>query len=81
MTYRAVLGWLARTSFTPLRYLTDNLQLMIEADKRNPGGRVPTSSVASLFFREVVRIFLLYLPILIASIALRVAPTTPAAAS
>jgi|ERR1700674_2269250 len=30
MTYRAVLGWLARTSLTPLRYLTDNLQMMID---------------------------------------------------
>jgi hypothetical protein len=30
MTYRGVLGWLARTSLTPLRYLTDNLQMRID---------------------------------------------------
>ena len=69
MTYRAVLGWLARTSLTPLRYLTNNLQMMIEQEKRNRKSPEtqgePSSRVAYLFFREVFRIFFVYLPVLI----------------
>ena len=72
MTYRAVLGWLARTSLTPLRYLTDNLQMMIEQEKRSRKGqetqgepKIPASRLAYLFFREVFRILFVYLPILI----------------
>jgi hypothetical protein len=72
MTYRGVLGWLARTSLTPLRYLTDNLQMMIEQEKRNRRGdetqgkpNIPMSRRVYLFLREAFRIFFVYLPVLI----------------
>jgi hypothetical protein len=70
MTYRSVLGWLARTSLTPLRYLTDNLQMMLELEKRNrraseAQGEPKTLAARAVYlvFREALRIFFVYLPI------------------
>ncbi len=58
VTYRAVLTWLIRTVLTPLRYLSQNLHEEWAAS----GGKLTT--VGAVFAREVMRIFLLYLPML-----------------
>lgn len=59
ITYRGVLAWLIRTGLTPLRYLSQNLQEEWGAS----GGKLTT--VGAVFAREMLRIFLLYLPALI----------------
>ncbi len=59
VTYRAVLNWLIRTVFTPLRYLSQNLH----EEWAVSGGKLTT--VGAVFAKEVTRICLLYLPVLL----------------
>jgi len=58
-TTRGVLAWLARTTFTPLRYLADNLLALLDTREHNNLGRV-----AWLMLREVGRAVLVYIPFL-----------------
>lgn len=57
ITYRETLWWLAKTTFTPLRYFAVNL------DVQTKEGHVGATKV---FFRELFRIFFIYLPLLLA---------------
>jgi hypothetical protein len=57
ITYREVLRWLAITTLTPIRYLAVNLE--VESDD----GRI---GAVKVFFKELFRIFFLYLPLLVA---------------
>ncbi len=60
-----VLRWLARTAFTPLAYLADNLQALLW-EEQDESGKPPTLGRAvTLFLREVLRIALAYVPLLI----------------
>ncbi|MBI4574173.1 MAG: hypothetical protein HY713_12940 [candidate division NC10 bacterium] len=59
VTYRVVLNWLIRTVLTPLRYLSQNLH----EEWTVSGGKLTT--VGAVFAREVIRICLLYLPVLL----------------
>jgi len=60
VTDRGVLWWLLRTALTPLRYLADNLQALLDTrDTNSPSRR------AGLLAREVVRIALVYAPVLL----------------
>jgi hypothetical protein len=52
------LKWLIRTDLTPLRYLGDNLQEMV-----NPHSPRTLAQAVWLFLREIGRIVLLYLPL------------------
>lgn len=60
VTYRGVLAWLIRTALTPLRYLSNNLHMMLETKKDAGFG-----DIAGLFLREIARGALLYLPLII----------------
>lgn len=60
VTYRGVLAWLIRTALTPLRYLSNNLHMMLETKKDAGFG-----DIAGLFLREIFRGALLYLPLII----------------
>ncbi len=60
VTYRGVLGWLIRTALTPLRYLSNNLQVLLEVEKKKN-----FRSIARVFLREIGRASLLYLPLLV----------------
>jgi len=81
VSYWGVLKWIARTAFTPLAYLADNLQALLweEQDKT---GKPPTRVRAvALFLRELARIALAYVPLLILTAAIATllyvnAPTT-----
>ncbi|MGH9861881.1 MAG: hypothetical protein ACRD35_00495 [Candidatus Acidiferrales bacterium] len=57
VTDRQVLTWLIRTALSPLRYLSNNLQMLLEARKEG------LRSVAGLFLREIVRAAFLYVPL------------------
>lgn len=50
--------WLIRTDLTPLRYLGDNLQEMVDRRSRRTFGQA-----VWLFLREIARIVLLYVPL------------------
>jgi hypothetical protein len=63
VTYKGVLSWLARTTFTPLRYLTDNLQALVAAQRKLPEGE--QRSATFLFLRELWRTVSLYIPLLL----------------
>ncbi|HEX9225015.1 MAG TPA: hypothetical protein VF860_16925 [Candidatus Acidoferrales bacterium] len=63
VTYRGVLSWLARTTLTPLRYLTDNLQALLAAQRKLP--KEEPRSATFLFLRELWRTVTLYIPLLL----------------
>ncbi len=60
-TTRGILTWLVRTTFTPLRYLADNLLALLDTRERNSLGRVTW-----LMLREAGRAALVYVPFLAA---------------
>jgi hypothetical protein len=77
-----VLSWLIRTGLEPFRYLSENIQAMLEtaeAQKRSKAGLAYDRSVIVL--REFGRLAFLYLPLLVAMVALGVflktLPTLP----
>jgi hypothetical protein len=70
VTYRGVLSWVIQTGLTPLRYLSDNLQALRAANPNQAWGES-----AWLLLREMLRIGLLYLPIIVLTSLLGVAMT------
>lgn len=62
ITYRQVLAWLRRAVLTPLRKLATSYELL-EAEAR-PG------RLGTLFVREILRIILLYLPVIALTVLL-----------
>lgn len=64
VNYRESLKWLIRTDLTPLRFLSANLQALLDA-------RVGKNwkDVAAIFFREMMRAVLLFVPLFLLLVA------------
>ena len=65
VSYWGVLRWLARTAFTPLAYLADNLQALLWQEQEKSGKPPALARAVMLFLREVLRIAFAYVPLLI----------------
>ena len=65
VSYWGVLRWLARTAFTPLAYLADNLQALLWQEQEKSGKPPSRRRAVALFLREVLRIAFAYVPLLI----------------
>src|SRR6266699_843716 len=64
VSYWGVLRWLARTAFTPLAYLADNLQALLWQEQQTSGKPPTPGRAVALFLREVLRIAVAYVPLL-----------------
>ena len=65
VSYWGVLKWIARTAFTPLAYLADNLQALLWEEWAKTGKPPTLARAVGLFLRELARIALAYIPLLI----------------
>jgi len=65
VSYWGVIRWLARTAFTPLAYLADNLQALLWQEQEKSGKPPTRRRAVALFLREVLRIAFAYVPLLI----------------
>ena len=65
VSYWGVLKWIVRTAFTPLAYLADNLQALLWEERDKTGKPATLLRAVWLFLRELARIALAYVPLLI----------------
>ena len=61
ISYKETLSWLIRTTLTPLRLLNENVEIISEAEEQ--GNKL--FSRRAIFEREIKRIILIYLPVLL----------------
>jgi hypothetical protein len=66
LSWKDTLKWLVQTDLTPLRYFANNLQEMISARGQSWGSAAWYSF--KLFAREILRVLLLYIPLLAATL-------------